>query len=106
VHTVEIALNDGLYTPAVPQSRKGTTLVLRLEGYEYDLSADYLTARVVRVGPPGTRAERASLEIPITFGLKRLIQGTLTLLTHAIAARTPAEAIDGVERDGPGPAIV
>jgi hypothetical protein len=80
--------------------------VLRLEGYEYDLTADCLTARVVRVGVPGQAAERTNIQVPVGYGLQRLIHGTLTLLGHALATRSGAEPIDRVELDWPDPRVV
>ena len=37
----------------------------QLEGYQYDLTADLMTAQVVRACPSGTEAEHADLEVPL-----------------------------------------
>jgi len=61
--------------------------MLQLEGYQYDVTADFLTAQVVRTCASEAQAERANLEIPISFSLRRLIHATMALISHAI--RTP-----------------
>jgi hypothetical protein len=69
---------------------EGIARMWQLEGYQYDLTAELLTARLVRVGQAGrmTEAERSEVEIPICHGLRRLIDETLSMLYKAV---TPAE---------------
>ncbi len=51
----------------------------QLEGYQYDLTADLLTARLVWVGQAGkiTAAERCDVGVPICQGLRRVIDETV-----------------------------
>ncbi len=59
--------------------------MLLLEGFQYDVTADMLTARVAQVGQAGTEeAARADLEVPVGYGLRWLIHGTMRLLSRAI----------------------
>jgi hypothetical protein len=62
--------------------------VLQLEGYQYDVTGDFLSAQVVRIGPPGAEAERAKVEVPIDGGLRTVIDATVTLLSHALAPQS------------------
>jgi hypothetical protein len=80
--------------------------VLRLEGYEYDVGADFLTARVVRVGGPKKASRPASGRVPVGYGLRRLIHATLTVLSHALASGAGAETVDQVDTGRPGPQVV
>ena len=61
--------------------------MLQLEGYQYDLTADFLTAQVVSTCAGEAQAKRTNLEIPISSSLRRLIHVTMALISHAI--RTP-----------------
>jgi hypothetical protein len=56
---------------------------LQLEGYEYDVSADLLTARVTRDKHPGF-LERAKVEVQICSRLRRLLDATTAELRHRL----------------------
>lgn len=62
--------------------------MLQLEGYQYDSTAELLTARVVHVGQVGPMTEvmRSDVEVPICRGLRKLIDDTMTELTGALIA--------------------
>ena len=62
---------------------RDTTPLLRLEGYQYDLAADFLTAHVVYVSAQN-EIERAWVEVPICDGARRLIDETLKVVGEAI----------------------
>jgi hypothetical protein len=64
-------------------------MMLRVEGYEYDVAADFLTARVVRVVEGGgmTEANRFSVEVPVGAELRKLIEGTLKALDGLVEGR-------------------
>jgi hypothetical protein len=59
--------------------------VLQLEGYQYDRTADLLTAQLVHVAPAGTMTEavRSEVEIPICDRLRRVVDETMTILSLA-----------------------
>jgi hypothetical protein len=60
--------------------------MLELEGYQYDRTADFLTAQVARWENDELEPERTDLEVPINCRLRPLIDATMTLLSRAIAA--------------------
>lgn len=57
--------------------------MLRLEGYQYDITADLLTAHVIYVSAPKEN-QRARVEVPICDGVRSLIDETLRLVGEAI----------------------
>jgi hypothetical protein len=63
--------------------------MIRVEGYEYDVTADFFRAQVVRVGEtdglPGVN--RISLEVPITPELRKLVEATLKSLDEWLLKR-------------------
>jgi hypothetical protein len=59
---------------------------LQLEGYEYDLSADLLTARVVQESRLGSEDERANVDVPISSRLRSLLDATMSELQGALEA--------------------
>lgn len=61
--------------------------MLQLEGYQYDLTADLLTARLVRQAGAASEAERFEVEIPVRHGLRRLLDETLTMIYQALTHR-------------------
>jgi hypothetical protein len=70
---------------------KETRFQLHLEGYEYDLSADLLTARVTRDKHPGLGAERANIEVPVSSRLRVLLDATISELRGNLESSGPQE---------------
>jgi hypothetical protein len=73
----------GRLNSASPLSRRDTTPLLRLEGYRYDVTADFLTAQVVYASTQKEN-QRADVEMPICDRVRRLIDETLRLVGDAI----------------------
>jgi hypothetical protein len=65
--------------------------MLEVEGYRYDVTADLLTVHVVRDGREGSEAERAELDIPISTGLRTLVQSTMAHLRDSLATGPSVE---------------
>lgn len=57
--------------------------MMRLEGYQYDVTADLLTAEVVYVSGQKEN-QRAVVEVPICDRMRKLIEEMLRLVGDAI----------------------
>ena len=69
----------------------------QVEGYEYDLTADMLTVRVVS-GQPGMRAERSAVDINITGALRGLIDASIMHVSCGLAATDDFENLGQIKQ--------